>query len=161
MNKLVVNNDELFSKVVELLRQGRQVTIPVKGSSMLPFIREGKDLVVLEGVGGAEPENAEGLREISRGDIVLFHCGGRYILHRVLDVAGGIALIQGDGVLKAKERCPVHHIYGRAVRVLRGGKKEVDPSSAWQMFLWRLWALLSPFRRYILGLYRRLPGNRA
>ena len=51
MEKMVVDNDLFFSDVLQVLEQGRRVTIPVKGFSMLPFIRGTKDLVVLEKAG--------------------------------------------------------------------------------------------------------------
>lgn len=155
----MINNEELFGKVLELLREGRQVTIPVKGSSMLPFIREGKDLVVLEGLGKGEEAGLN--HEIRRGDIVLFRYSGKYIMHRVLRVSGDVAFIQGDGVLKYKEKCGLEHIYGRVVKILRNGVKEVDPSSCAQRFFWNLWLLISPLRRYLLGVYRRLPKKDA
>ena len=49
MDKLTINNDEFFASVRQMLSAGHDVTIPVKGYSMLPFIRGGKDLVVLRG----------------------------------------------------------------------------------------------------------------
>ena len=48
MEKMVIDNDAFFADVLTVLDQGKRVTIPVKGYSMLPFIRGGKDLVVLE-----------------------------------------------------------------------------------------------------------------
>ena len=48
MDKLVVANDVFFARVTELLALGQKVTIPVKGYSMLPFIKGEKDLVELE-----------------------------------------------------------------------------------------------------------------
>ena len=86
MRKLVIDNDELFGRVVELLQEGREVTIPSKGFSMLPFIRGERDLVVLE--------RAD---EIKPGDIVLFRLDGRYILHRVMDADGALVETMGDG----------------------------------------------------------------
>ena len=61
MEKMVVDNDLFFSDVLQVLEQGRRVTIPVKGFSMLPFIRGTKDLVILEkaGVGDGVPYNHE------------------------------------------------------------------------------------------------------
>lgn len=53
MDKLIVENDEFFGKVVSLLAEGHSVTVPVKGVSMLPFIRGDKDSVVLEGLNPA------------------------------------------------------------------------------------------------------------
>lgn len=187
VHKLIINNDDLFDKVVEILRTGRKVTIPVKGYSMLPFIRGEKDLVVLEGIcGGAKATDAPGAdsggyvvdgaasecvaakaagegerrRELRRGDIVLFHFEGRYILHRVLKIKDGVAEIQGDGVYMSKEHCRLEHVYGRVVKVLKDGEKEIDPNSAGQRLLVWCWGALFPVRRYLLAVYRRLPQNR-
>ena len=159
MEKLVINNEELFGQVVELLREGRQVTIPVKGASMLPFIREEQDLVVLEGF--EKQGKAGSSYGVRRGDIVLFRYSGKYIMHRVLRVSEGMAFIQGDGVLKGKEKCGLQDVYGRVVKILRNGVKEVDPSSCAQRFLWNLWLLFLPLRRYFLGIYRRWPRKDA
>lgn len=212
MHKLIINNDDLFDKVVEILRTGRKVTIPVKGYSMLPFIRGEKDIVVLEGIcGGAKTTDApgadsggyvvdgaasecvaaksgdapgadssgyvvdgaasecvaakaagEGVRrcELRRGDIVLFRFEGRYILHRVLKIKDGVVEIQGDGVYMSKEHCRLEHVYGRVVKILRDGEKEIDPNSAGQRLLVWCWGVLFPVRRYLLAVYRRLPQNR-
>ena len=65
MEKMVVDNDLFFSDVLQVLEQGRRVTIPVKGFSMLPFIRGTKDLVILEKAG----------EDLKADDIVLFHVG--------------------------------------------------------------------------------------
>ena len=63
MEKMVIDNDAFFADVLTVLDQGKRVTIPVKGYSMLPFIRGGKDLVVLEKAGDV----------LKADDIVLFH----------------------------------------------------------------------------------------
>ena len=42
-----VNTAEYLSEIIEILRQGREVSIPVKGNSMAPFLREGRDAVLL------------------------------------------------------------------------------------------------------------------
>ena len=62
MEKLIINNDILFSKVVELLKEDKTVTIPVKGVSMLPFIKGERDSVELESLCGAGAA-----RPVSRG----------------------------------------------------------------------------------------------
>lgn len=152
-----IDNDEFFSYVLELLKEGKEVTIPVKGTSMLPLIRGGRDTVVLEGVESMTPEGVE-RRYVKPTEIVLFRAGGRYILHRILAIEDGVAQIQGDGILKNKEYCPSDNIYGRVIILLRGGNKTVDPYSDRMMRLFRLWMWLKPVRRYILAVYRRLPA---
>lgn len=155
MEKIIINNDLLFGNVCEVLRSGRTAIIPVKGVSMLPLIKGERDSVVLEPL--APGSLAEGRRPQS-GDIVLFHLGGRYILHRVISIKDGIATIQGDGVAKGQEICPVEKIYGRVVSIRKNGKKEIDPNTPAMLFLARLWQKV-PMRRYVLAVYKRLPWN--
>lgn len=38
MEKLIVSNGTFFEEVIVLLREGKKVTVPAKGESMLPFI---------------------------------------------------------------------------------------------------------------------------
>ena len=148
MKKLVIDNEELFGRVVELLQEGREVTIPSKGFSMLPFIRGERDSVVLE--------RAD---DIKAGDIVLFRLEGRYILHRVMDVNDAMVEMMGDGILQALEHCPRRQVYGRAVGILRDGIHRVNPNGRWQRFLVGAWWALLPLRRWLLAIYRRLPWN--
>ena len=152
---MVVDNGTFFADVLEVLRQGKQATIPVKGFSMLPFIRGGKDLVVLERAG----------EDLEAGDIVLFRMGppdsGRYVMHRILSIDGDRVDIMGDGVPKNQEHVRKEQILAKAVTILRGGRRAVDPSSPRQRRLVRLWQWLRPARRYILFIYRHLPWNRS
>lgn len=155
MDKMVVDNDTFFSDVLQVLEQGRQVIIPVKGFSMLPFIRGCKDLVVLEKTDG----------DLKADDIVLFHLGpqegGRYVMHRILSIDGDAVDIMGDGVLKAHEHVRRNQILAKAVEILRGGKHPVDPYAPSQLRLVHFWQRLLPVRRYILFIYRHLPWNRS
>ena len=152
---MIIDNDTFFADVRRLLDQGTRVTIPVKGLSMLPFIRGGKDLVVLEKAGG----------NLQRDDIVLFHVGpregGRYVMHRILTMDGDVVDIQGDGVPKTHELVRRNQVIAKAVEILRGGKRRVDPYSPGQRRLVHFWQWLRPVRRYILFIYRHLPWNRS
>lgn len=156
MDKMVIANDEFFAEVKRLLACERKVTIPVKGYSMLPFIRGGKDLVVLE------PEEA-----YRPGDIVLFYIGregeGRYVMHRILRLeernGQPWAIIRGDGVLKNTEQVSVSAIIARAVTILRDGTRPVDPRSKSHLRKVRFWDAIRPLRRYLLFAYKHLPWN--
>ena len=143
-----MNNDVFFEPVLKMLRAGQKVTIPVKGYSMLPFIRGELDLVELE----AAPQYVP-------GDIVLFSYGGRYVMHRIQSVEGGVAHIMGDGVYRGMEHPPVGDIHGRAVKILRGGVKEIDPRSPKELRKAATWKKFLPVRRYLIAIYRRLPWN--
>jgi len=154
--EMIVDNDAFFDCVLELLKEGKEVTIPVKGGSMLPLIREGKDTVVLEGVEGGTPEGMP-VRRVKPYDIVLFRLNGKYIVHRILSEEDGVFAIQGDGVLRNVEYCPPDNIFGRVKLILRNGNRPVDPGSGKMMRLWRFWMWLKPLRRYVLAAYKRLP----
>lgn len=153
MEKMIINNDAFFAHVIEMLEAGHRVTIPVKGYSMLPFIRGEKDLVELEAPG-----------ELAVDDIVLFHMGpadgGRYVMHRIVGLDGDKVDIMGDGVPRNHEHVLRSQVHGRAVRILRGGTRPVDPYSPCELRKVHLWQRLRPFRRYILFTYRHLPWNR-
>lgn len=155
MEKMVVDNDSFFADVLGVLEEGRQATIPVKGYSMLPFIRGGKDLVVLE----------KAPADLRAGDIVLFRVGpaegGRWVMHRILSIDGDAVDIMGDGVPKAHEHVHRRQIYAKAVTILRGGTRPVDPYSPGELRKVRFWQWLLPLRRYILFIYRHLPWNRS
>jgi len=155
MEKMVVDNDTFFRDVLEVLDRGKQVTIPVKGYSMLPFIRGSKDLVVLEKPG----------EDLKEDDIVLFHVGpgegGRWVMHRILSVEGDALDIMGDGVPETHEHVRRSQVFARAVQILRAGKRPVDPYSPRQLRQVHLWQRLRPLRRYILFVYRHLPWNRS
>ena len=155
MEKMIIDNDTFFVDVLQVLDQGKRVTIPVKGFSMLPFIRGGKDLVTLEKAGDV----------LKADDIVLFHLGpmdgGRYVMHRVLSINGDEVDIMGDGVPKNHEHVRRNQILAKAVEILRSGKRSVDPYSPRQLWLVHFWQRLCPLRRYILFIYRHLPWNRS
>ena len=147
---MVINNDEFFARVLEVLGEGRSATIPVKGFSMLPFIRGEKDLVVL----------SRPARPFREGDIVLFRYCGRYVMHRIISVGEEKVVIMGDGVPKTTETVTRKDICGIVTQILRDGKRRVDPFSARQLRRARLWRKMLPVRGYLLAVYRRLPWNR-
>ncbi len=153
MEKIVIGNDVFFAQVRQELERGRQVTIPVKGYSMLPFIRGGKDLVVLEKEDGIPFAD----------EIVLFYVGkegeGRYVLHRVQSVEGDRVEIMGDGVPAAREHVTRDRILAKVVTVLRSGRHAVDPYTPRELRKVHCWKRLLPLRRYILWGYRHLPWN--
>ena len=152
---MILNNDTFFADVLRVLAEGKRVTIPVKGFSMLPFIRGSKDLVVLEKASG----------DLKADDIVLFHLGpadgGRYVMHRILSVDGDKVDIMGDGVPVNHEHVRKNQILAKAVTILRSGKRPVDPYSPGQLRLVHFWQRLRPVRRYLLFIYRHLPWNRS
>ena len=146
MNKVVVPNAILLGEVKSLLAEGKDVVIPTKGSSMLPFIRGSRDSVALRK-----------LETLEVGDIVLAEIRkGVYVLHRVFELDGDDVTLMGDGNLRGVEKCRRCDVAGTALKVLKDGVKEVDCRDPKARRKARIWRRIRPFRRIILGFYRRL-----
>ena len=146
MNKVVIPNAILLGEVKAMLAEGRDVVIPTKGNSMLPFIRGERDSVTLRK-----------LDTLEVGDIVLAEIrGGVYVLHRVSALDGDEVTLKGDGNRIGFEHCRRRDIAGTAVAVLKDGVREIDCRSPKALRRAANWNRLKPFHRIILGLYRRL-----
>ena len=139
MDKRVLPHDILLGEVAAVLSEGREVVISPTGNSMLPFIRDGRDRVVLRKQD-----------DLAVGDIVLMYTGGRYILHRVIEIDGEQVTLMGDGNLKSVEHGTRAEVIGTVTEILRPGGRSVRPGTG------RFWRVLKPVRRYILAIYRRL-----
>lgn len=136
----VVDDHQYFDVIGGLLEEGREVLMTPKGDSMLPFIRNGRDSVVLSKL----------TRPAMVGDIILVNIGGRYVMHRVFSVGDGTVTLMGDGNLAAWETCSVDDIIGIVTEIHKEGGKVVKPGKG------RLWRFLRPVRRYILAFYKRV-----
>ena len=82
-------------------------------------------------------------------------------MHRILSIDGDAVDIMGDGVYRGHEYVRRNQIYAKAVTILRGGTRPVDPYSPRELRKVRFWQGLLPLRRYILFIYRHLPWNRS
>ncbi|MBQ7459541.1 MAG: S24/S26 family peptidase [Bacteroidales bacterium] len=135
MEHRVLPNEILLEEVGALLGEGREVAFTPKGTSMLPFIRGGKDTVTLKK-----------LEQVEVGDIVLVRLADeRYVLHRVIGIDGDALLLMGDGNVYGTESCTLANVMGTVVLI-----NKHKPSRG------RIWRWLKPVRRYLLGIYRRL-----
>ena len=139
MNRITVPNEILIPQIGALLAEGREVELRPKGNSMLPFIRQDRDNVILRK-----------LDTVSGGDIVLADVGGRFVLHRVIRVEDDTLTLMGEGNVRGTEMCAKGNVLGTVVAVVKDGKKTVVPSKG------RLWQTLLPVRRYLLAFYRRV-----
>ena len=138
MEKVVLPNEVLLGEVAELLGQGREVVITPKGSSMLPFIRGEIDRVKLR-----QPDR------LDVGDIVLAHFGGRYVLHRIIDIDGNEIVLMGDGIMKNTEHVERKDVVGVVNEIIFPDGRHQKPGKAW---LWRHSLFL---RKYLLKVYRK------
>ena len=123
----------------EFLREGTPVLLPVKGNSMLPFIRGGRDLVLV----CKTPE-------VKVGDVVLARTtAGNYVIHRVFGEEPGIFILKGDGNLVGTEKCALVDVMGTVTEVRKPSGRVFNPASV------KNWQKLPLFlRRVFLALYK-------
>lgn len=81
---MVIPNEVVFPEVEAAIARGETATLPFKGRSMEPYLREG-DRIRLRPVG-----------RVRRGDVLLFRHQGQYLLHRCRARWGGRCLMRGD-----------------------------------------------------------------
>ena len=108
MDKKIVANEVLLEEAATLMNEGREVCFTPLGSSMLPFIRGGKDSVRLKKMPSVEV-----------GDIVLVRLAGpSYILHRVIGIDGDRLTLMGDGNISGKEACTAGDVLGTVTAIV-------------------------------------------
>ena len=139
-NRHIVPNGILLEEVRRLLLEGKEVILLTKGQSMTPFIRGDRDSVALV------HKDA-----VKVGDIILAKVeGGRFVLHRVIKADERGITLMGDGNIRGHEHCLPGDVAGTVVRIIKPSGKEIVPGNG------RIWRRLKPFRRIILGVWRRL-----
>ena len=143
-----LNNNIFFAEVEELLAEGKQVTILVRGNSMRPLLRDGRDKVVLR------KANDE---DIKKGAVMLFRYRGSHVMHRVTKIEGDVVVFEGDGNYKLQEVATRKDIVAIVEAIVRPSGRRIECSSRrWRFlsFMWLSQARLE--RRVILGIMRRL-----
>lgn len=147
--KKQIENQILLPKVAELIAAGHRVTLTVRGQSMNPFLRDGRDRVTLA------PFRDD---ELQPGQVVLAReqGTGRFLLHRILRREDVQLTLLGDGNVGLTEQTDTGRVIGRVTEVERKGRRYPVEGPVWRRYS-RAWRLLTPLRRLLLGLYRRLP----
>lgn len=124
----------------ELSRNGYLVYTN-KGVSMMPLLRENRDLMVIEA-------KRPGVR-CRRLDAVLFkRDNGQYVLHRILEVHPDDYLVVGDNCYQ-KEYVDDDHILGVMTSIVRDGKT-INVTDRGYLAYVHLWCDLYPVRFFFL-----------
>lgn len=139
-----IDDGVILSEAVRLVNEGIEVTFPVNGRSMRPFIEGGRDSVVLVKPG-----------TVKRFDVVLARTeDNRHVVHRVLAVEGDRVTLMGDGNLCGRETCDMCGVLAKVTHVVRPGGKRIPLEMPRMRVAAKLWVTLLPFRRILLKLYR-------
>lgn len=141
-----MTDNEIIEEACRLVREGVNVTLPVNGNSMLPFIIGGKESVIL---------HRPGLIDV--GDVVLAWVdGNRYVVHRIIKLDYDRVTLMGDGNVAVTEHCRLNDIKARVTHVVDAKDRTHYLYNRWRMLGAKVWYWLRPIRRYLLAIYRRL-----
>ncbi len=109
----VVDTEQYFAIIRQMLADNGQAFVRVTGSSMRPLLHHLRDGVIL-----VPPER------IRSGDIVLFdRKNGRYALHRVIGMGKSGFTMAGDNQWHMERNLPYDQIAGVVSAVCRAGRE--------------------------------------
>ena len=123
----------------EIKRTGRIIYTNV-GDSMMPLIKQGRDVLVISAVNG----------RLKRYDIPLYkRDSGQYVLHRILKVRTNDYVICGDNRCNKEYGITDRHIIGVLSGIIRDGR-EIPVTDIKCRIYAHLWCDLFPVRVLII-----------
>jgi hypothetical protein len=127
----------------EQLREHGSLIYTNVGNSMLPLLREKRDLLIIE----RRPEG-----RCKRYDVVLYRRpSGQYVLHRILKVRKDGYVLCGDNRRCREFGVPDEWIFGILTGVVRDGKQLKLDSFRYRCYV-HLWCDLFPIRAALIWL---------
>ena len=124
-----------------------------EGDSMLPLIRQGRDLVLIS----RKPEG-----RLNKYDVPLYRRdSGQYVLHRILRVRRDNYVLCGDNRWQRETGISDRHIIGVLTAVIRDGKRLPVTDRRYRMYV-HLWCDLFYLRALLLwcrDLPKRIRGR--
>lgn len=110
------------------------------GDSMMPLIRQDKDLLIIEKVNG----------RLKKYDVPLYRRdSGQYVLHRILKVRENDYVICGDNRWKKEYGISDRHIVGVLTGIVRDGKTVSVTDKKYLLYV-HLWCDFFPIRALII-----------
>ena len=141
-----VDTVEYISALRTLAEEGKEVGLPVSGSSMTPFLAPERDYICFQ-----KPE-----REPKTGDMVFYQRdSGQFVMHRIYRVKADGYYMVGDAQTEIEGPLRREQIFGIVTKVRRKGKW-LQPGDFWWEFFEKIWVHMVPFRKNILWLYRKV-----
>lgn len=114
-----------------------------KGTSMMPLLREKKDLLVIE---------KKQAGRCKKYDAVLYkRDGGSYVLHRILKVRSSDYVMCGDNCYLKEYGITDRHIIGVLNGFIRNGRTYTVNSRRYKLYV-RLWCDFFPIRAGVLSI---------
>ena len=129
----------------QLVKNGKLIYTN-KGDSMMPLIRQDKDLLVIKPVHG----------RLKKYDVPLYkRDSGQYVLHRILTVRKNDYVICGDNRWIKEYGIRDRHIIGVLSAVIRDGKEVSVNDMKYKLYV-HLWCDFFPIRAFIVHVVNKL-----
>lgn len=124
----------------EQLKKNGKLIYTNRGDSMMPLIKQGRDLLVIKPVHG----------RLKKYDVPLYkRDSGQYVLHRILEVRKHDYVICGDNRWVKEYGITDRHIIGVLTAVVRDGKELSVTDRKYRLYV-HLWCDLFPVRAFIV-----------
>ena len=105
----------MTTSIADYLKENGKLTYSNVGVSMMPLLRQGKDLFTIEKNNG---------QRYKKGDVVLFKRGkDKYVLHRIIKVLPDEYVILGDNCVTPERGIKDSDIHGKMISFVRNGKE--------------------------------------
>ena len=145
-----LTSEELVALLSGVLDQGAAVPLVVTGSSMAPFLADGRDTVYLSKIS----------RPVRRGDMVLYRrISGELVLHRVCRLDQNGFTMVGDAQLIPEPGIGPEQLLAVVTAVRRNGKLLTRTSLPW-LFYGKIWLLVLPWRGKLMASYAGITRKR-
>ena len=113
-------------KFEEVLEQDGRLVYTNVGTSMLPLLRQGRDLFVIE---------KRGPGRLKAGDVVLYRRPpDRYVLHRIIEVRETDYVILGDNCIRREYGVTDDDILGVMTGFMRDGKQHAVTEKGYRLY---------------------------
>lgn len=130
----------------EQLAKNGKLIYTNKGDSMMPLIKQGRDLLIIEPVHG----------RLKKYDVPLYkRDSGQYVLHRILKVRKNDYVICGDNRWIKEYGICDRHIIGVLTAVVRNGKEVSVHDRKYKLYV-HLWCDFFPVRAFIVHVFSKL-----
>ena len=130
----------------ELLSERGYLVYTCKGTSMMPLLRQHRDIIEIR---------PKGENRCKKYDVVLYRRGENYILHRILRVLPDGYIIAGDNNTFLEYDIRDGQIIGVMTRLIRDGREIHMTDKRYRLYV-HLWCDLYPVRILLLRVKRKL-----
>ncbi len=129
----------------ELLNERDHIVYTNVGNSMMPLLRQRKDIIEIK---------KKGSERCKKYDVVFYKRRERYLLHRIIKVLPDGYLIAGDHCTVIERDIKDKDILGKMTRVIRNGKS-ITPDNFFYKLYVHLWCDCYPVRMWIIRTKQR------